>query len=169
MVQAELPFLLLTWFSEEEKWRSLLHSMASLLRYVRLFCRCWFSSSSSSFLSWSLEVSLKIVQNLHGHDVTIQTTQQKRFVWYIFLLYDLTEKKNNKIWLFFLTFFQFIVVFFSLKVRVVMRFTAKTRGCLKCEVSPRLTWMGERMYGRFCQIQNFLDGAPLCAAPKSFA
>ena len=56
---------------------------ALLLRYVRRFCCCCCSSSSSSssFLSWSLEVNLKIVQNLHGHDVTIQTTQKKSFVW----------------------------------------------------------------------------------------
>ena len=34
--------------------------------------------------------------------------------------------------------------FFPLKVRVVMRFTAKTRGCLKCKNSPWLTWRSGR-------------------------
>ena len=32
-----------------------------------------------------------------------------------------------------------VVFFLSLKVRVVMRFTAETRGYLKCKISPRLT------------------------------
>ena len=29
-----------------------------------------------------------------------------------------------------------------------MRFTAETRGYLKCKISPRLTWRGGRTYGR---------------------
>ena len=32
--------------------------------------------------------------------------------------------------------------FFPLKVLVAMQFTAKTRGCLKCEISPRHTFKG---------------------------
>ena len=32
--------------------------------------------------------------------------------------------------------------FFPLKVLVAMQFTAKTRGCLKCEISPRRTFKG---------------------------
>lgn len=85
-----------------------------LLRYVRrFFCCC--PSSSFYFLSWSLEVSLKIVQNLHGHYVTIQTTQKKSFVWYNFFCYTIWQKNKNKIWIFFLTFFNFIVVFFLSK------------------------------------------------------
>ena len=39
----------------------------------------------------------------------------------------------------------FVVVFLSLKVRVAVRFTAKTRGCLKCEILPRLTGGGVRL------------------------
>ena len=76
---------------EEEKWRSLLHSRALLLRYVRRFCCC--CCCSSSFLSWSLEVSLKIVQNLHGHDVTIQTTQKKKFCMVKFFSYSRFDRK----------------------------------------------------------------------------
>ena len=34
------------------------------------------------------------------------------------------------------------VFFFPLKVLVAMQFTAKTRGCLKCEISPRRTFKG---------------------------
>ena len=51
----------------------------------------------------------------------------------------------------------------SFVVRVAMRFTAETRGHLKCKISPRLTLMRrggrtyERAYGRFSQNQNFLD------------
>ena len=41
-----------------------------------------------------------------------------------------------------------VVFFLSLKFRVAMRFTAETRGYLKCKISPRLTWMGGRKYGR---------------------
>ena len=37
--------------------------------------------------------------------------------------------------------------FFPLKVRVAMRFTAKTRGCLKCKNSPWLTWRCGRTNG----------------------
>ena len=37
--------------------------------------------------------------------------------------------------------------FFPLKVRVAMRFTAKTRGCLKCKNSPWLTWRSGRTNG----------------------
>ena len=56
-----------------------------------------------------------------------------------------------------------------------MRFTAETRGCLKCKISSRLTRNGGRTYGRtlygqFSQNQNFWDawntitlGAPLSA------
>ena len=29
-----------------------------------------------------------------------------------------------------------------------MRFTAETRGCLKCKIASRLTWTGGRKYGR---------------------
>jgi len=61
--------------------------------------------------------------------------------------------------------------------RVAMRFTAETRGYLKCKISPWLTWRGGRTYrrtpyGRFSQNPNFLDaclsnfltlGAPLRA------
>ena len=47
--------------------------------------------------------------------------------------------------------------FVSLKVRVAMRFTAETRGYLKCKISPRFTWRAERTYGRFSQNQDFLD------------
>ena len=36
----------------------------------------------------------------------------------------------------------FVFVFFPLKVLVAMQFTAKTRGCLKCEISPRRTFKG---------------------------
>ena len=37
----------------------------------------------------------------------------------------------------------FVFVFvFPLKVLVAMQFTAKTRGCLKCEISPRRTFEG---------------------------
>ena len=36
--------------------------------------------------------------------------------------------------------------FLSLKVRVAMRFTAETRGFLKCKISPLLTWRGGRTY-----------------------
>ena len=32
--------------------------------------------------------------------------------------------------------------FFPLKVLVAMQFTAKTRGCLKCEISPLRTFKG---------------------------
>ena len=32
--------------------------------------------------------------------------------------------------------------FFPPKVLVAMQFTAKTRGCLKCEISPRRTFKG---------------------------
>ena len=32
--------------------------------------------------------------------------------------------------------------FFPPKVLVAMQFTAKTRGCLKCEISPRRTFEG---------------------------
>ena len=32
--------------------------------------------------------------------------------------------------------------FFPLKVLVAMQFTAKTRGCLKCEISPRRAFKG---------------------------
>ena len=65
------------------------------------------------------------------------------------------------------------VVVLSLKVRVAMRFTAETRGYLKCKISPRLH---ERVdvrtdaYGRFSQNQNFLDASitkfpyPWCSA-----
>ena len=35
-----------------------------------------------------------------------------------------------------------VFVFFPLKVLVAMQFTAKTRGCLKCEISPRRTFKG---------------------------
>ena len=54
-----------------------------------------------------------------------------------------------------------------------MRFTAETRGYLKCKISPRLH---ERVdvrtdaYGRFSQNQNFLDASitkfpyPRCTA-----
>ena len=43
-----------------------------------------------------------------------------------------------------------------------MRFTAETRGCLKCKISSRLTRKGGRtygrtLYGRFSQNQNFWD------------
>ena len=38
--------------------------------------------------------------------------------------------------------------FLSLKFRVAMRFTAETRGYLKCKISPRLTWRGGRKYWR---------------------
>ena len=34
----------------------------------------------------------------------------------------------------------FVFAFFPLKVMVAMQFTAKTRGCLKCEISPRRTF-----------------------------
>ena len=37
--------------------------------------------------------------------------------------------------------------FFSLKLRVAMQFTAKTRGCLKCEISPP-AYMDGWTYGR---------------------
>ena len=37
-----------------------------------------------------------------------------------------------------------LLVFSSLKVRVAMRFTAETCGCLKCKISLRLTWRGKR-------------------------
>ena len=47
-----------------------------------------------------------------------------------------------------------LLLFYSLKVRVAMRFTAKRRGCLKCKILPRLTWKGVRTYRRFCQNQN---------------
>ena len=36
----------------------------------------------------------------------------------------------------------FVFVIFPLKVLVAMQFTAKTRGCLKCEISPRRTFKG---------------------------
>ena len=43
-----------------------------------------------------------------------------------------------------------------------MRFTAETRGCLKCKISSLLTRNGGRtygrtLYGRFSQNQNFWD------------
>ena len=53
-----------------------------------------------------------------------------------------------------------LLYFFSLKVWVAMQFTAETRGCLKCKISPRLSWTGGRTYasyGRFSQNQNFLN------------
>ena len=54
-----------------------------------------------------------------------------------------------------------LLLFFLSKSRVVMRFTTKTRWCLKREIAPRLTRRGGRTYGstygRFCQNQNFLD------------
>ena len=40
------------------------------------------------------------------------------------------------------TRFGFVFAFFPLKVLVAMQFTAKTRGCLKCEISPRRTFKG---------------------------
>ena len=70
---------------EEQKWRLFLPGWALLLRFVR----CFFCSSS--FLSWSLKVSLKMVQNLHGHDVTIQTTRKKVLYGTFFFLYDLRK------------------------------------------------------------------------------
>ena len=86
---------------------------------------------------------------------------EKKFCMVHFFSYTIWQKTKNKIGIFFLTFFSqlllFLFFFFALKVRVVMRFTAQTRGCLKCKVSPRLACVGGRMYGRFCQIQNFLD------------
>ena len=42
-----------------------------------------------------------------------------------------------------------LLLFFSLKVRVAMRFAAKRRGCLKCKILPRLTWKGVSKYRRF--------------------
>ena len=50
-----------------------------------------------------------------------------------------------------------LLLFFTLKVRVAVRFTAETRRYLKCKISPRLTWMDGRTYGWFSQNQNFLD------------
>ena len=49
-----------------------------------------------------------------------------------------------------------------LKGREAMRFTAETRGCLKCKMSSLLTRNGGRTYGRtlywqFSQNQNFWD------------
>ena len=49
-----------------------------------------------------------------------------------------------------------------LKGREAMRFTAETRGCLKCKISSLLTRNGGRtygrtLYGRFSQNQNFWD------------
>ena len=38
-----------------------------------------------------------------------------------------------------------VVIFLSLGVR---RFTFETGGCLKCKISPRLTWRGIRTYWR---------------------
>ena len=46
--------------------------------------------------------------------------------------------------------------FLSLKGREAMRFTAETRGCLKCQISSWLTWRGGRTYRRFSQNQKFL-------------
>ena len=45
-----------------------------------------------------------------------------------------------------------VFAFLPLKVRVAMRFTAETRGYLKCKISPRLIRMGGRTYGRLRTI-----------------
>ena len=55
-----------------------------------------------------------------------------------------------------------LLLFLSLKVQEAMRFTVKTRRCLKCKISFPLTWRSERTFGRtpyerFSQNQNFLD------------
>ena len=48
----------------------------------------------------------------------------------------LTKKKNNS------NKTRLCFCFFLVKVLVAMQFTAKTRGCLKCEISPRRTFKG---------------------------
>ena len=50
----------------------------------------------------------------------------------------LTKKKNNSN----KTRLCFCFCFFLVKVLVAMQFTAKTLGCLKCEISPRRTFKG---------------------------
>ena len=51
------------------------------------------------------------------------------------LIYQKKKNNDNKTRLCF-------CFFFPLKVLVAMQFTAKTRGCLKCEISPRRTFKG---------------------------
>ena len=41
-----------------------------------------------------------------------------------------------------------LLFLFLLRVRIAMRFTAETRGYLKCKISLRLTWRGGCTYGR---------------------
>ena len=123
------------------KWNFLVKRFREKISHVFLFAFLFHCRSFSPW-SWMFGISHSLIAALIFHvffqrnyKLFIISTSSSFSVIHVSVDIKIPSKKN----------LGFVVVFSpTLKVQVAMRFTAKTRGWLKCKISPRLTWRGVR-------------------------
>ena len=115
--------------------------------HFRLSGRQYFSFSHRCYKISRFSVPVKLVSLFFCP--SLQLSLQ------LFLCYPRYVNVDIKIWSKERIGFAVVLIFFSLKVRrVAMRFTAKTRVCLKCKISPLLTRTG----GHIRIVRTILSG-----------